>query len=150
MSTTATFATFLGRSHCRHSHDPGASVELMVFIAILFVLALLLSDCVENIGITNPSWSDAYDADWKAVCNCWKAEPEKPIVIVRTDCKNCGNGVQCFRFPNKESEYATGEIHGVTIEVCPDLKALRHEMSHYVSMLVRGTYGVNGEGVCAL
>ena len=105
----------------------------------------LLAGCHVHSAPDAP-WSADYDTSWQEVVDCWGVEPAKPVVIVRDDCRS--------KYDAQDFRVANGWVHGMysgnTVEVCPDLKALRHEFSHHISLAVRGYAGENGEGVCWL
>lgn len=112
----------------------------------LVLLSLLLA--VGCSAPTDPSdtWMPDYDTAWREVVACYGSEPDKPVVIVREDCRS---KYAAQDFPVGQG-WVHGWYHGGKVEVCPDLAALRHEFSHHVSLHVRGYEGHDGEGVCWL
>ena len=112
----------------------------------IIVLLTVLVGCASPTAPDPAPWSPAYDADWSAVTACWGVVPEKPEVMVRETCRK--------KYAAQDWEVSPGVwVHGTyshgVVTVCPDLKALRHELSHHVKETAIGT-SVNGEGRCWL
>lgn len=114
-------------------------------------LLLALCSCASPTAPDEP-WSDAYDADWSAVIDCYTrrgldvGDVARPEVVVRGDCRN-KYSAQDFNIGG--DTWVHGRYSHGHIEVCPDLAALRHEMSHHVAHEV-GAENFNGAGVCWL
>ena len=94
-------------------------------VIISMLCGILLYGCQPSFA--SREWSSGYDADWQAVCECWGETPLRPLVEVRDDC--VGPVPQYWEEYGRE-QY--GRQTGRLVSVCPDLAALRHEMSHYV------------------
>ena len=115
---------------------------------LLAVLPLLaLAACASPTAPDPAPWSPAYNADWSAVVSCYAArgfdtsDTPRPEVSIRDDCRSkyasqdfLSNGIWVY------GTYSHGRV-----EVCPDLAALRHELSHHVAHNV-GAENVNGAG----
>ena len=119
-------------------------METKRLVAVVSLLAL--AACASPTAPDPAPWSPAYDADWSAVTACWGVVPEKPEVVVREECRQ--------KYAAQDWEVSPGVwVHGTyshgRVEVCPDLAALRHELSHHVAHHV-GAENVNGAGVCWL
>jgi hypothetical protein len=71
----------------------------------------------------------AYDTQWAEVTSCWGYAPALPTVIVRNDCRMDRSPQD---FYDEWGRWVTGYALGNQLNVCPDLRALKHEMSEYV------------------
>ena len=118
----------------------------------IIILLTVLVGCTSPTAPDPAPWSPAYDADWSAVVECYTArgfdasDTPHPEVVVRDDCRS--------KYASQDFEVHDGVwVHGRyshgRVEVCPDLAALRHELSHHVAHHV-GAENVNGAGVCWL
>lgn len=119
---------------------------MLMRFALLLLVVLAIGCATRRHAVAPGPWSPAYDKEWAQVCECWGGEPEKPPVRVRTDC--VGEFPQ--HFPLVPEGIAYGQLTGGVVEVCPDLWALRHEFSHWVSRKLHGDPGRNGDGKCWL
>ena len=118
----------------------------MKLMAALSLLAL--AACASPTAPDPAPWSPAYDADWSAVVDCYTArgldtgDVSRPEVVVRDDCRS-KYSAQDFHIGGDTWVHGTYS-HG-RVEVCPDLAALRHEMSHHVADDV-GALNIHGVG----
>ena len=123
---------------------------VLASLALIAIAAFwaMTSGCRDYATQPTPSaW--AYDEQWKAVTDCWGYEPKHPVVIVRDDCWVSSHGTMIYAAPYSETGYAAGEYDAPrTVQVCPDLAALEHEMSHYVLDKMTGNSGIHTRGGC--
>ena len=123
---------------------------MKTLFAVLSLLAL--TACASPTAPDPAPWSPAYDADWSAVIDCYAArdfdtsDTPRPEVVVRDDCRSKWAD-QDFNIGG--DAWVHGRYSHGHIEVCPDLAALRHELSHHVAHHV-GAENVNGAGECWL
>ena len=112
------------------------TVVLSIVAVIAISAMLLLGGCAGKHTVQEAGWTpDMYDA-WQDVMTCWQeTAKERPTVIVRTDCVPSPSGAQHYRIGSVagQDRWAYGQTDGSVVQVCPDLSALRHEFSHYVS-----------------
>lgn len=137
--------------------NPYLRAPLACFAVLAAVVALALAGCADAPGISSyPEWRTEYDADYSAALACVQRDLgvttvlKRPYIEVRGDCWVNSQGVQIFATRHSYTGYATGMTHIPWIEVCPDLKALRHESTHYVYGMLAGDYMANGSGRCGL
>ena len=112
------------------------------------LLLLSLSACASPTAPDTAPWREDFNAPWQQVVDCWRSrgfdagDVSRPEVIVRDDCRS-KYASQDFNVGGDTWVY--GRYSRGRVEVCPDLAALRHEMSHHVAHNV-GAENVNGAG----
>lgn len=113
-----------------------------LFIAVLLACAVLFFAGCQPEPSPSAEWTPAIERAWQDVTDCWRFDPGKrPTVVIET-CQCCdGQGAQYFGGK-------VGTVNAVlyTAYVCPDLFALRHEMSHLVSYRMAGNTGIEDYG----
>lgn len=120
---------------------------LACFAALLLLAAWLVSAGCTSEPSAYAEWRDEYAAPWDAVVACYECEPPRPAVTVRADCILGSGGVMYYPAVYSPTGYATGEFSRPDrVTVCSDLKALKHEFSHYVSYRATGHDGIHGGG----
>lgn len=126
---------------------------MTIIVDMRRIIALTFATLIGCASPTEPSapWSDDFNAPWEEVVACWNArgydtqDTPRPEILVRDDCRS--------KWADQDFFDGAIWVHGThshgRIEVCPDLAALRHEMSHHVADHI-GAENVNGAGVCWL
>lgn len=121
---------------------------------LIALAALLLASCTATAPTETPQWRAEYDGPWVEVVACWKAhgyDPsrvKRPVVIVREDCRSKWSAQDFYSAECGGWVFGQAFVERSRVEVCPDLKALRHEMSHVALWQLTGDSGEHVAGGC--
>lgn len=134
----------------RYLHAAILCIAIAAFVAFW---GIVFYGCASRGKLPETSWKPAYEPAWADVTLCYRMLGHdtdgipRPPVQIHTGCQIV-NGAGAWE--KQPGFWVHGSYEWGVVEVCEDLKALHHELSHHVSKHVRGNIGWNGEGICYL